>query len=86
MRGVNLPLTDDGVVLHTVGMVTLMSEDYSGIKTYLLILSILSIFLIPSQCRISGIKAWNLISFTPAIFSVRLKYSEARSAPRFRAL
>lgn len=48
--------------------------------------SILSIFLIPSQWRISGINAWKRISLTPAIFSVRLKYSEARSAPRFLAL
>lgn len=58
-------------------------------RSYLLMLNILSIFLIPSQlyflsalftrlnmltyCRMSGIKAWNLMSFTPAIFSVRLK-------------
>lgn len=41
--------------------------------TYLLMLSILSIFLIPSQCRISGIKAWKRMSFTPATFSVRRK-------------
>jgi len=40
----------------------------------------------PSQWRMSGINAWNLMSFTPAIFSVRLKYSDARSKPRFRAL
>lgn len=54
--------------------------------TYLLILNILSIFLMPSQWRISGINAWNLMSLTPAIFSVLLKYSEARSSPRFLAL
>lgn len=34
----------------------------------------------------SGIKAWKRISLTPAIFSVLLKYSEARSSPRFLAL
>ena len=54
--------------------------------TYLLMLSIRSIFLMPSQWRISGINAWKRISFTPAMFSVLLKYSEARSNPRFRAL
>ena len=52
----------------------------------MLILNMRSIFLIPSQWRISGINAWNRISFTPAIFSVRLKYSDARSSPRFLAL
>lgn len=41
--------------------------------TYLLILSIRSIFVIPSQWRMSGIKAWKRMSLTPATFSVRLK-------------
>jgi len=41
--------------------------------TYLLMLNILSILVIPNQCRISGIRAWKRISFTPAMFSVRLK-------------
>lgn len=36
-------------------------------------LSILSILVMPSQWRMSGISAWNRMSFTPATFSVRLK-------------
>lgn len=44
-----------------------------AITAHLLMLSILSIFLMPSQCRMSGIRAWNRMSLTPAMFSVRLK-------------
>lgn len=75
----DLPLLNDGVVLHAVGrMVSILRMAVPHIVfdervTYLLMLSILSIFLIPSQCRMSGIKAWKRISFTPAIFSVRRK-------------
>lgn len=46
----------------------------------------LSIFLIPSQCRTSGMRAWNRESFTPAIISVDLKYLSALSPPRLRKL
>lgn len=55
-------------------------------NTHLLMLSMRSIFLMPSQCRMSGIRAWKRMSLTPAMFSVRLKYSDARSSPRFLAL
>lgn len=41
--------------------------------THLLMLSILSILVMPSQCRMSGIRAWKRISLTPAMFSVLLK-------------
>lgn len=41
--------------------------------TYLLMLSILSILVMPSQWRMSGIRAWKRMSLTPATFSVRLK-------------
>ncbi len=41
--------------------------------THLLMLSILSILVMPSQWRMSGIKAWKRMSLTPAMFSVRLK-------------
>ena len=51
-----------------------------------LIDTILSTFFIPNQCRTSGINAWNLISLTPAINSVDLKYLSAESPPRFRRL
>lgn len=43
------------------------------LATHLLMLSIRSILVIPSQCRISGIRAWKRMSLTPAMFSVRLK-------------
>jgi hypothetical protein len=46
----------------------------------------LSIFLIPSQCRTSGISSWWRMSLTPAMFSVRAKYCVALSPPRLRAL
>ena len=46
----------------------------------------LSIFLIPNQCRTSGMRAWNRMSFTPAMSSVALKYLSAESPPRFRRL
>lgn len=41
--------------------------------TYLLMLNMRSIFLMPSQWRISGIRAWKRMSFTPAMFSVLMK-------------
>jgi hypothetical protein len=47
---------------------------------------ILSIFLTPNQCSVSGIIAWNLMSLTPAIISVALKYRSAESPPRLREL
>lgn len=46
----------------------------------------LSIFCTPNQCNTSGINAWNLISFTPAINSVALKYRSAVSPVRLREL
>ena len=48
--------------------------------------TMLSIFLIPSQWRTSGINAWKRMSFTPAIISVDLKYLSAESPPRLRRL
>lgn len=48
--------------------------------------TMLSIFLIPSQCNTSGINAWKRISFTPAMSSVDLKYLSAESPPRLRRL
>lgn len=51
-----------------------------------LIETILSIFLIPSQCNTSGINAWKRISLTPAMSSVDLKYLSAESPPRLRRL
>ena len=51
-----------------------------------LIETILSIFLIPNQCNTSGMRAWNRMSFTPAINSVDLKYLSAESPPRFLKL
>lgn len=76
--GVALPLLDNGVVLHAIEwMISILrvtaAHDVKASVTYLLMLSILSIFLIPSQCRISGIRAWKRMSFTPAMFSVRRK-------------
>lgn len=56
-------------------------------RTYMsLIDTMLSIFVMPSQWRTSGINAWNRISLTPAISSVDLKYRSAESPPRFRKL
>lgn len=46
----------------------------------------LSIFVIPNQCKTSGIKAWNLMSLTPAMSSVDVKYLSAESPPRFLKL
>ena len=46
----------------------------------------LSIFVIPNQWRTSGMSAWNLMSLTPAISSVDLKYLSAESPPRFLRL
>ena len=46
----------------------------------------LSIFVIPSQCRMSGMSAWKRMSFTPAMSSVDLKYLSAESPPRLRRL
>lgn len=51
-----------------------------------LIETMLSIFLMPSQWRTSGMSAWNRMSFTPAMSSVALKYLSAESPPRFRRL
>lgn len=48
--------------------------------------TMLSIFLIPSQWRTSGMSAWKRMSFTPAISSVALKYLSAESPPRLRKL
>jgi hypothetical protein len=48
--------------------------------------TMLSIFLIPSQCRMSGINAWKRMSLTPATSSVDLKYLSAESPPRFLRL
>lgn len=56
-------------------------------KTYMsLIETILSIFLIPSQCKTSGMRAWKRMSLTPAMSSVDLKYLSAESPPRLRKL
>lgn len=68
------PLPDDGIVFHAGypnGSARAAQRDTR--ITHLLMLSILSILVMPSQCRISGIRAWNRISLTPAMFSVRLK-------------
>ena len=51
-----------------------------------LIDTMLSIFLMPSQCRTSGMSAWKRMSFTPAMSSVALKYLSAESPPRFLRL
>lgn len=69
------PLSDNGVVFHAAGVrfSNLLHTRVKGPKTHLLMLSILSILVIPSQCRMSGIRAWKRISLTPAMFSVRLK-------------
>lgn len=57
------------------------------LETYMsLIDTMLSIFLIPNQCNTSGMRAWNLISFTPAMSSVDLKYLSAESPPLLRRL
>ena len=56
-------------------------------KAYISLIEImLSIFVIPSQWRTSGMRAWNLMSLTPAISSVDLKYLSAESPPRFLRL
>lgn len=81
-----LPLANDCIVFHAIERVSMFHEWQANWITDLLMLNMRSIFFIPSQCRMSGISAWNRISFTPAIFSVLLKYSDARSAPRFLAL
>lgn len=71
------PLSHDGVVFHAKRRVmTRQTEKPKRARlhtTHLLMLSILSIFAMPSQCRISGISAWKRMSLTPAMFSVRLK-------------
>lgn len=51
-----------------------------------LIETMLSIFFIANQWRTSGMRAWNLMSLTPAISSVDLKYLSAESPPRFLKL
>ena len=51
-----------------------------------LIDTMLSIFLIPNQCKMSGMSAWKRMSFTPAMSSVDLKYLSAESPPRLRRL
>ena len=51
-----------------------------------LIETMLWIFVMPSQCRTSGIKAWKRMSLTPAMSSVDLKYLSAESPPRLRRL
>lgn len=51
-----------------------------------LIETMLSIFLIPNQCKMSGMSAWKRMSLTPATSSVALKYLSAESPPRFRRL
>lgn len=86
LRSGDLPLTDDSIMFHTVRNTLGLKRTGDADATHLLMLSIRSIFLIPSQWRMSGINAWKRMSLTPAIFSVRLKYSDARSAPRFLAL
>jgi hypothetical protein len=56
-------------------------------KAYISLIEImLSIFVIPNQWRTSGMRAWNLMSLTPAISSVDLKYLSAESPPRFLRL
>lgn len=51
-----------------------------------LIDTMLSILVMPSQWRMSGMRAWKRMSFTPAIISVDLKYLSAESPPRLRRL
>lgn len=46
----------------------------------------LSILVIPSQWRTSGMSSWNRMSLTPAMSSVDLKYRSAESPPRLREL
>ena len=56
-------------------------------NTYMSLIEImLSIFLMPNQCKTSGINAWKRMSFTPAMSSVDLKYLSAESPPRLRRL
>ena len=71
-----LPLANNSVIFHAVDLCKLREEERYLITremTHLLILSIRSIFLMPSQWRISGMRAWKRMSLTPATFSVRLK-------------
>lgn len=51
-------LLDNGIVLHTVMCQLCIYGFFLAWSTHLLMLNILSIFVIPSQCRISGIRAW----------------------------
>lgn len=55
--GAIIPLTNNGIMLHATTSQRRLSLEGSLHMAYLLILSIRSIFLIPSQCRMSGISA-----------------------------
>lgn len=48
--------------------------------------TMLSILRMPSQCKTSGMSAWNRMSLTPAMSSVARKYLSAESPPRLRRL
>ena len=63
-----------------------MRYEISGKAHISLIEIMLSIFVIPNQWRTSGMRAWNLMSLTPAMSSVDLKYLSAESPPRFLKL
>jgi hypothetical protein len=81
----------DGIIFPVrQEMVSSWKEDeyaHKAMNAYMsLIETMLSIFLMPSQCKTSGIKAWKRMSLTPAMSSVDLKYLSAESPPRLRKL
>lgn len=71
----------DGTAIRTYTTKNVQEGSYIS-----LIEIMLSTFVIPNQWRTSGMRAWNLISLTPAISSVDLKYLSAESPPRFLKL